>query len=93
MRSAGDLTITPIYDRAWRVGRIEPLGEPVPLDRLLDAVRATGARLRIEPTGGPETHPYPDGLVVAVEIGDESAYCAVPSEAIPMLGPYLDHDS
>lgn len=90
MRDAGELIVQGIYDKAWKVGRVEPLGgEPVSLDHFLDVVREMGVRVCAEPNGEVRIGPHADGRVVAVDTGDGRLYYIVPVEAFPLMGNYL----
>lgn len=93
MRDTSELTVHEIYDKAWRVGHVDPLGDkPTPLDRFLGVVREMGVRLRAEPNGALESGPYAGGQVIAADTNDGRLYFMIPPEAIPLLRDYLTEE-
>ncbi len=93
MRDASELTVHEIYDKAWRVGHVDPLGDkPTSLAHFLDIVREMGVRLRAEPNGELESGPYAGGRVIAADTNDGRLYFMIPPEAIPLLREYMPEE-
>ncbi|MDP9380791.1 MAG: hypothetical protein M3Q29_11705 [Chloroflexota bacterium] len=90
MKDAGEIMVQAIYDRAWKFGEVDPLGKPVPLERVLKVVdEDPELRLRAIPDSELEGGMYDGGHVIAVETRDTPLFYMVPAEAIPLLRSYL----
>ncbi len=90
MKDAGEIMVQAIYDRAWKFGEVDPLGKPVPLERVLKVVdEDPELRLRAIPGSELERGPYDGGHVVAIQTRDTPLFYMVPAEAIPLLRSYL----
>ncbi|MDP9380553.1 MAG: hypothetical protein M3Q29_10485 [Chloroflexota bacterium] len=93
MKDAGEIMVQAIYDRAWKFGEVDPLGKPVPLERVLKVVDED-PELRLRAISGSELErgPYDGGHAVAIQTRDTPLFYMVPAEAIPLLRSYLTAD-
>ncbi len=89
MRQATDIYVHEIYDKAWKVGEIDPLPVAVPLERFLQVIAEDHISLHADPGSALEGGPYEGVHVVTVQTRDRPMYFMVPAEAIPMLEPYM----
>lgn len=89
MRQATDIYVHEIYDKAWRVGEIDPLPTAVPLERFLQVIAEDHISLRADPGSDLQSGPYEGGQVITVLTRDRPMYFMVPPEALPMLEPYM----
>lgn len=85
-----DAMVHEIYDRAWKLGELDPLPNAPPLERLLQVVGEEGVPLRADPGSEVEGGPYDGGHVITVLTRDRPMYFLMPPEAIPLLEPYMD---
>ncbi len=76
-------------DKAWKLGQVDLLPNPVPHDRFLEVVREEGLRLQAEEDSELEGGPYDGGHVIAARMRDGHLYFVVPVEAIPLLRDFL----
>lgn len=85
-----EIKVKGIYDKAWKVGEIDPLeGDAATLSHFLDTVREFNVKLLVETHSRIEGGPFDGGHVVTVDAGDGRSYFLVPPEAAEYLRDYL----
>lgn len=89
MREADEIMVREIYDKSWKLGRVDPFETPVRLERLLEVVAEDRIPLAPEPGGELEGGPYHGWRVIKLETRDRPMYYMMPREAIPLLKPYM----
>ncbi len=89
MKDANTLMVCQIDDRAWKLGRVEPLGGQTLLGRLMDMAQEEGWSLEAEPMGLIEGGEYDGGYVIALSNRGDRAYFIVQAYALPLLQGYM----
>ncbi len=91
MRDASEFTAQEIYDRDWKLGWVDPMGE-APLARLLAAAEEEGLAIWLDHESLMLRERYPGKAVIEVDALDGTLYYLVDRQAIPMLRGHASWD-
>lgn len=89
MVNASKIQVQEIYDKPWKVGVVDPLSRPTPLDHFMNVVEDTNVYLEMEPEGDVEGGEMDGWHVVRVVTEDMPLFFVVPDEALVPLRPYF----
>lgn len=78
-----------IYHRAWRAGKVEPIGRPQRVSHFLQVVRDTDTSLHSEPWGRVEGGEWDGGMVIRVETKDLPLFFVIAQDALREMKGYL----